>query len=81
MKKTIYGNTEITTWSACHECTHCLENDEGLFYCEFCPEEPFEDDEDDSLPSIVLSIYHGTYGNVTSVGCDCEEFEKPYDGE
>ena len=42
---------------------------------------PFEDDEDDSLPSIVVSTFHGTYGNVTSVGCDCEEFEEPYDGE
>lgn len=80
MKHTTYGNTEIFSHSACHECIHLKENEDGMFFCKFYPEELFEDDEDDSLPQLVLSTYHGTYGNHTTTGCDCDDFE-PYDDE
>lgn len=76
MKKKIYGDTEIFSYSACHECIHCKENEEGMFFCKYNPEELFEDDEDDSLPAIHIAIHHGTYGKTTTTNCDCEDFDQ-----
>ena len=80
MKQTIYGSTEIVTYPACFEnCAHCQENEDGKRYCELYPEDG--EITEDNAPSLVFSTYHGTYGNVSSSGCDCEEYETPYDGE
>lgn len=79
MKKTVYGETEIYTRSACHECVHLKENEDGMFFCKFNPDELFDDDEDEGLPALVFSIYHGTYGNVSSSGCDCDDFDSGED--
>ena len=80
MKQTIYGSTTITAISACFEnCTHCQKNEDGKHYCELHPEDG--EITEDNAPSLVFSTYHGTYGNVSSSGCDCDDFERPYDGE
>lgn len=80
MKKTNYGNTEIWTENACMSCSHLIEDEEtGKKYCEL--DHDFEVESENDAPHKVLSVYHGTYGNVWSNGCDCEEYEMPYDGE
>jgi len=79
MKKKIYGDTEIFSESACENCKHLIEDDNGKLYCNIYPEDGEYSEE--NAPSLVFSIYHGTYGNVNSSGCDCDDFEPLYDGE